>query len=410
MEIRHDKSIIGETPHLVRNENLRFSGSFDNISLSEYLSNLRQKNLSRLLLAHININSIRNKFSQLVSSIKNNINILMTSETKTYNSFPTMQFHIEGYCIYRLDRHEYGGGILVYMREDIPSKLIPMQSSSIEGFFIELNLRCKKWLLSCSYNPHRSLISEGLSIIGKDLDLLSANYDQILLMGDFNSEPHDHFLMDLCDVYNLNNLIKVPTCFKNLEKLTSIDLMLTNSYRSFQSSWAIETGLSDFQKMIVTILKTNFQKKEPKIIQLQDDKKFSVEEYREFLINLVSDHDQCPSYDVFLRKCKIALDRSAPLKYKYLRSNDSPFMNKDISKAIMDRARLRNKFLRSRSIEDRNAYNNKEITVFHLFVKLKKIITTVWIIRRLLATSLFGNISNHCRRKTNARSNNLGSG
>ena len=115
MEIRHDKSIIGKTPHVVRNENLRFSGSFDNISLNEYLSNLRQKNLSRLLLAHININSIRNKFSQLVSSIKNNINILMISETKTYNSFPTMQFHIEGYCIYRLDRHEYGGGILVYV-------------------------------------------------------------------------------------------------------------------------------------------------------------------------------------------------------------------------------------------------------------------------------------------------------
>ena len=243
----------------------------------------------------------------------------MISETKIYNSFPTMQFHIEGYCIYRLDRHEYGGGILVYVREDIPSKLIPMQSSSIEGFFIELNLRCKKWLLSCSYNPHRSLISEGLSIIGKNLDLLSANYDQTLLMGDFNAEPHDHFFTDLCDVYNLNNLIKVPTCFKNLEKPTSTDLMLTNSYRSFQSSWAIETGLSDFQKMIVTILKTYFQKKEPKITQLQDDKKFSEEEYREFLINLVSDHDQCPSYEVFLRKCKIALDRIAPFKYKYLR-------------------------------------------------------------------------------------------
>ena len=56
---------------------------------------LRQKNLNRLLLAHININSIRNKFDQLVSSIKNNIDILMISETKIDNSFPTMQFHIE---------------------------------------------------------------------------------------------------------------------------------------------------------------------------------------------------------------------------------------------------------------------------------------------------------------------------
>ena len=129
----------------IRGENLRSSGFFDSISCSECLSNLRQRNLNRLLLAHININSIRNKFDQLVSSIKNNIDILMISETKIDNSFPTMQFHIEGYCIYRLDRNEYGGGILVYVREDIPSRFIPMPSSSIESFFIELNLRCKKW-------------------------------------------------------------------------------------------------------------------------------------------------------------------------------------------------------------------------------------------------------------------------
>ena len=145
----------------------------------------------------------------------------MISETKLDHSFPTMQFHIEGYCLYRLDRNEYGSGILVYVREDIPSKLIPMQSSSIEDFLIELNLRCKKWLLSCSYNSHRSLISEHLSIIGKNLDLLSAIYDKIFLMGDFNAEPpYDHFLMDFCDVYNLKNLIKVLTCFKNPERPT----------------------------------------------------------------------------------------------------------------------------------------------------------------------------------------------
>ena len=74
-------------------------------------------------------------------------------------------------------------------------------------------------------------------------------------MGDFNAEPRDDFLMDFCDVYNLKNLVKVPTCFKNLEKPTSIDLMLTNSCRNFQSSCAIETGLLDFDKMTVTILK-----------------------------------------------------------------------------------------------------------------------------------------------------------
>ena len=219
-----------------------------------------------------------------------------------------MQFHIEGYLIYRLDRNEYGGGILVHVREDIPSKLIPVQSPSIEGFFTELSLRCKKRLLNRSHNSDRSLISEHLSIIRKDLDLLSANCDKIFLMGDFNDESHDHFLMDFCDAYILKNLIKVPTCVKNPARPTSIDVILTNLYRSFQNSCAIETRLSHFNKMIVTILKTYFQNKETKIMQCGDHKNFD-EEYREFHVNLVSDDDQCPSYDIFLRKCKIVLDR-----------------------------------------------------------------------------------------------------
>ena len=178
----------------------------------------------------------------------------MISETKIDNSFPTMQFHIEGYCIYRLDRNEYGGGILVYVRGNIPSKLIPMERSSIEGFFTELDLRCRKCLLSSNYNSYRSLISENLIIIGKDLDLLFANYDRIFLMGDFYAEPHDHFLINFCDVYNLKNLIKVRTCFKNSESPTSIDVMLANSYRIFQNLCAIETRLSGFHKTIAELL------------------------------------------------------------------------------------------------------------------------------------------------------------
>ena len=84
------------------------------------LSNIRKNNINRPILAHIIINSIRNKFDQLVDGVKGNVDIFMISETKIDDSFPTMQFHIEGYFVFRLDRSEYGGGILVYVREEIP--------------------------------------------------------------------------------------------------------------------------------------------------------------------------------------------------------------------------------------------------------------------------------------------------
>ena len=66
----------------------------------------------------------------------------MISETKIDDSFPLTQFLIEGFTTpYRLDRNGSGGGILVYIRKDIRSKLIPTDFSNREGFFLELNVR-----------------------------------------------------------------------------------------------------------------------------------------------------------------------------------------------------------------------------------------------------------------------------
>ena len=101
--------------------------------------------------------------------LHNNLDILLISETKIDSSFPTAQFQIEGYTTYRLDRNTNGGGILLYIREDIPSTLLN-SDISIESFSIEINIRKKKWLLVCTYNPNKNLISNHLKEIGKKFD------------------------------------------------------------------------------------------------------------------------------------------------------------------------------------------------------------------------------------------------
>ena len=297
------------------------------------------------------------------------------SETKLDDSFPAMQFLIEGYVPpYRLDLNSRGGGILVYVREDIPCKLIPMKNCTIEGFFLELNLRSKKWLISCSYNPHRTFISHHLNIIGKNLDLLSGNYENIFLMGDFNADMENINLKNLCDLYNFKNLIKEPTCFKNPVNTTGLDLMLTNSYRSFQNSCAIETGLSDFHRMVVTVMKAYFQKQKPKVVTHRDYKDFSENDYRQRITYELSllGYANDITFDLFMNICKVTLDKVAPLKQKHIRSNHSPFLNKEILKAIMNKTRLRNKFLRSRSTKDRSAYNQQINFCLSLVRKTKK--------------------------------------
>ena len=82
----------------------------------------------------------------LKATITDKTDILLISETKLDSSFPVNQFLIDGFSPpYWLDRHANGGGIMLYVREDIPSKLLPNnQDSEIENIFVEINLRSKK--------------------------------------------------------------------------------------------------------------------------------------------------------------------------------------------------------------------------------------------------------------------------
>ena len=108
------------------------------------------------------------------------------------------------------------------------------------------------------------------------LDLYSAKYENIILIGDFNVSPEDSHMERFCGSYWLKNLIKVPTCHKNPQNLSCIDLILTNSALSSQSSGVIETVLSDLNEMIVTVMKITFQKLDPKVIHHRDYRKYSI--------------------------------------------------------------------------------------------------------------------------------------
>ena len=61
------------------------------------LRSLKEKNADRPVISHLNINFIAPKFEVFKSFIKDNVDLLMISETKIDDTFPTEQFKIEGY-------------------------------------------------------------------------------------------------------------------------------------------------------------------------------------------------------------------------------------------------------------------------------------------------------------------------
>ena len=340
------------------------------------LNELKTKNTERLIVGHININFLQNKFEYLKSLIQGKIDIIVITETKIDDSFPLSQFTMDGYSIpFRLHRDSQGGGIIIYIREDIPCKELktPKLPKDIEGIFIELNLRKTKWLLMGAYNPQKGLISYFLHHVGIELDKFIGNYDNILLLGDFNSTMNEEAMKFFCEIYHLKNLINEPTCYKSAKNPSSIDVILTNRKRCFQDSITVETGLSDHHKLTVTVLKTYFKKKEPTFINYRSYKHFHEPSFRSDLLqNLNTYNMETMDYDEFKNVFMQTLNKHAPMKEKVVRGNNAPFMNKTLSKAFMNRAKLKNNFNKNPTEENKQLYKKQRNFCVRLLRKEKK--------------------------------------
>ena len=126
----------------------------------------------------MNINAINNKFEQLKYIIKNNINVLTVTETKLDSSFPSGQFSIDGLAKpFRRGINKNGGGMVIFVRDDIPSIEIKVNflPFDVECLFIELNIRKMKWLVVGCYHPSSKNDDYYFCNLSKVLNTLNSN-------------------------------------------------------------------------------------------------------------------------------------------------------------------------------------------------------------------------------------------
>ena len=147
------------------------------------------------------------------------------------------------------------------------------------------------------------------------------------------------------DEFHAKNLVKEPTCFKNPENPSSIDMFVTNSQGSFQKTTAISTGLSDFHKMIVTVMKTTYPKVDPIVKYYRNFSKCNVRDFEQDLKGKL-EAEQEGTYESFQTVFLNTLNSHAPQNKKVVRANQKPYVTKDMRKAIMLRSQLENKFFR----------------------------------------------------------------
>ena len=138
-------------------------------------------------LFSVNNNSSPDKSDEVKVLVNGMLDILTITKTKLNDTFPVSQFHVDGFSKpYHLDRNRNRGGVIIYVREDIPSKILikHVLPTDIEALFIELNFRKCKWLLHGINHPPSQSDQYFFDRLDKALDVYS-NYENILLVADF---------------------------------------------------------------------------------------------------------------------------------------------------------------------------------------------------------------------------------
>ena len=126
--------------------------------------------------------------------------------------------------------------------------------------------------------------------------------------------------------------------------------------------------------MCVRVMKMYQCRKRPSVITYRKFKNFSNIEFIKDLeahLTKFEHFDNIPSH-LFREAVNIILEKHAPPKKKHVRANQAPFITKTLSKEIMKRSHLRNKFFNTKSDIDRKVYNKQRNYVASLLGKEKK--------------------------------------
>lgn len=325
------------------------------------LYTVRQKHLKNFIISHLNINSVQNKFSEIHEMLQEKLtDCLILSETKLDNSYPMTQFQINGYRLLRRDRTKNGGGLLIYIRDDIPSRhLTHFEPKGLETLCLEFTVGKKKWIMLAAYRPPSSDAVTFCKSMVSTLDLCLQCSDNLILIGDLNCDLLDNTrgrpLHDLCEVMDMQNLIKQPTCYKDTPSL--LDVIITNKKDSFTTHGSFDTGLSDFHHCVYATMKCHSPPTQAKWINYRSFKNFDEEQFKAdiartpFHVCELFD-DVNDAYWLHNQLLTQIINEHAPIKKKKMHKKEVPFMNADYRRAIRKKAQLRNKYYAHRTNEN----------------------------------------------------------
>ena len=322
------------------------------IDLFPEVTVFRKRSRSNFVFMYNNINSYRHKHISIKEMLSNGlIDFIAIAESKLDSSFPTAQFRIQNFEIYRQDFTSNSGGILIHLREDIPQRRIEYAEVTCDGFesiCIEVTLGGTKSVIT-SFYKHPHVKHELFKLcFSKVIDNLLRIYDDLIFLADANCCPtKSSTIQDICDTYGLKNLIKSPTCHKS-QNSTLLDVLLVNNPKRYIDSLNAPFCLSDFHNIIGAATRRFAPVRKPFVLQYRSYKHFND---ADFLYDMSSapfhvaeifdDVNDMAWYTNAL--ISTITDSHAPTKTKILKHKPVPYMNSELRKTMYARNMARNK-------------------------------------------------------------------
>ena len=343
----------------------------------------RQSHAKKLIFGHLNINSIRNKFFEISEILHNNYcDIFGLTETKLDESFSNAQFHVNDFSLYRNDRNEHGGGIAFYIKSNIPHRIrkdIAVHENEVEHLVLEICINKEKCFFILLYKPP-SVECNALSLLLETMcSKCLLECKTVYILGDFNVNmlQEQHSLSDTFNVLSLKNVIKGPTCFKNVVSPSLLDGIVTNTPRRLGGTVNICLGISDFHNFVGAATKLGLPNFAPRVITYRSMKHFKDDEYvndmqsAPFHVGEIFDdiNDKMWYFDKLFNEIT---EFHAPTKTKTIKQHQLPYMNGDLRRAINVKAMLRKKFYKSRCNHSWTKFKNQRNLVNRLKRQAKK--------------------------------------
>ena len=324
----------------------------DETSSEDFLYHMQKHRISHptnLIIGSFNINSVRHKFSTVNHILGNGyLDIFGLSETKIDQTFPDGQFHIENYMCHRKDRTCKGGGLMFYVRSDIPQRRrvdleskIDSRNSGIEIIILETVLHNKeRCIYVLGYKPPNINDSTFLDVFCLMGDIVMNESENIVIIGDYNCDfMVDNALQDACVSFDLHNLVTSPTCQKSCNG-SFIDLCLVSKPLRFKKALNLYCWLSDFHNIVCITTKLSLPKRSPNVISYRTLKNFNDDAFvydlfqlSEAMVYCNRDINWCMQY---FSTCLY------DIKKKTIRQNSVPYMNSELRKLNYQRNMMRN--------------------------------------------------------------------